>query len=346
MPEPLGRLLVVRLGSLGDLVHTLPAVAAIRLVHPFAQIDWLVDNAHRAFLDLVPAISSTIPLRKATSRGWIQSLRELRARRYDVAIDFQGLIKSAALARLSGAARVIGFDRASAREGASSLLYTERVAAGDAGHVIDKNLRLAARLGAPIHRREFPLLPIPSPVLEQLRANGLGRFALLNCGAAWPNKRWPPERFGLIARWLREQHNLASVALWGPGEESIAEEVVRTSEGAALMAPQTTLTDLVAIAAQAEIMISGDTGPTHVASALGTPVVALFGPTSAERNGPWVEADEALSRYNSCECHYQRQCRHGSGRGWCLATITDGEVRDAVDRRLAAGPSRATTFHG
>src|SRR5690606_5554994 len=124
MAEPLGRLLVVRLGSLGDLVHTLPAVAAVRLAHPYAQIDWLVDVVHREFLDLVPVISSTIPLRKATDGGWLQALRELRARQYDVAIDFQGLLKSAALARLSGAARVIGFDRRAAREGAASLLYT------------------------------------------------------------------------------------------------------------------------------------------------------------------------------------------------------------------------------
>lgn len=336
MVEPLGRLLVVRLGSLGDLVHALPAVAAIRLVHPFAQIDWLVDQVHRELLDLVPAISSTIPLRKASGSGWWQSLRQLRARRYDVAIDFQGLLKSATLARLSGAAQVIGFNRASAREGAAALLYTRRVAAGDDGHVIDKNLRLAATLGAPTHRREFPILPIPSAALETMRSDGLHHFALINCGAAWPNKRWPAERFGRVAAWMLDRYGLPSVALWGPGEEDLAGAVVAASAGAARLAPPTTLTDLVAIAAAAELMLSGDTGPTHVAAALGTPVVALFGPTSAERNGSWVESDESLSRYPSCDCHYQRQCRHGEGAGWCLSTISDGEVRDAIDRRLSA----------
>jgi heptosyltransferase-1 len=336
MAEPLGRLLVVRLGSLGDLVHTLPAVAAIRLVHPFAQIDWLVDAVHREFLDLVPVISSTIPLRKASGGGWLQALRELRARQYDVAIDFQGLLKSATLARLSGAARVIGFDRASAREGAAAMLYTQRVSAGDTAHVIDKNLRLAAMLGAPLHRREFPILPIPSAALDAICAQGIRRFALLNCGAAWPNKRWPAERFGQLARWLRDRHGLASVALWGPGEQLLADQVVRTSDGAAVAAPPTSLADLVAIAAEAEVMVSGDTGPTHVASAMGTPVVALFGPTSPDRNGPWVEADESVSRYATCECHYQRVCRHGTGDAWCLGSIGEAEVRDAIDRRLAA----------
>jgi heptosyltransferase-1 len=336
MAGPLGRLLVVRLGSLGDLVHTLPAVAAIRIAHPFAQIDWLVDRAYREFLDLVPVISSTIPLRKTSGGGWLQALRELRARQYDVAIDFQGLLKSAALARLSGAHRVIGFNRSSAREGTAAMFYTERVAAGDAGHVIDKNLRLAATLGAPQHRREFPILPMPSTALDAIRARGIGRFALLNCGAAWPNKRWPTERFGHLARWLLERHGLVSVALWGPGEQELADDVVRASQGAAVAAPPTSLADLVAIAGKAELMVSGDTGPTHVASAMGTPVVALFGPTSPDRNGPWVEADQSVSRYATCECRYQRVCKHGQGGQWCLGTIREAEVREAIDRRLAA----------
>ena len=337
MVEPIGRLLVVRLGSLGDLVHTLPAVAAIRRAHPFAQIDWLVDRAHREFLDLVPVISSTVPLRKSSGGGWLQALRELRARQYDLAMDFQGLIKSAALARLSGAARVIGFDRASAREPMAAWLYSQCVAVGDAGHVIDKNLRLAAIVGAPTHTPEFPIMPQPSQALDAIRAQGIGDYALLNCGAAWPNKRWPADRFGRLAKWLCERHGLASVALWGPGEESLALDVVRASGGVAIAAPPTSLSDLVAVAHAAKLMVSGDTGPTHVASALGTPVVALFGPTSPERNGPWVPADECVSRYTQCTCHYERQCKHGQGAGWCLADIQEAEVRAAVDRRLATG---------
>ena len=331
--EPLGRLLVVRLGSLGDLVHTLPAVAAIRIAHPFAQIDWLVDRAHREFLDLVPVISSTIPLRKATGGGWLQALRELRARRYDVAIDFQGLIKSAALARLSGAARVIGFSRATAREGAASLFYTERTAVPRGRHVVDKNLTLAARLDAPTHRREFPIMPLPSTALDILRGGGLDRFALINGGAAWPNKRWPAERYGRLAAWLHEQHGLRSVVLWGPGEETLARAIVDASGSSATLAPPTTLTDMVAIAREAALMVSGDTGPTHVAAALGTPVVALFGPTDPQRNGPWDDADETISRYAECSCHYQRECRRGDER-WCLAAIDEAEVRTAIDRRL------------
>lgn len=344
MAEPVGRLLVVRLGSLGDLVHTLPAVAAVRRAHPFAQIDWLVDRVHRELLDLVPVISATIPLRKSDGGGWLQALRELRARKYDVAIDFQGLIKSAALARLSGATRVIGFDRASAREPMAATFYSERVAITGARHVIDKNLRLAGAIGAPGDRREFPLMPVPSAAFDELRARGLGSYALLNCGAAWPNKRWPAERFGRLAAWLRERHGLSSVVMWGPGEADLAEQVVRASGGAAVAAPPTGLTDLVAIAHGAALMVSGDTGPTHVASALGTPVVALFGPTDPLRNGPWVDADQVVSRYAQCVCHYQRQCRHGDGPQWCLAEIGEEDVKEAIDRRLAhAGDPSVTS---
>ena len=332
--EPLARLLVVRLGSLGDLVHTLPAVAALRRAHPLAQIDWFVDRVHREFLDLVPAISSVVTLRRPTTAGWLEARRELRQRRYEVAIDFQGLIKSAVLARLSGASRVIGFDRASARESLAALFYTERVNATDAGHVIEKNLRLAARAGASTDVREFPLAPPTSPALAAIRREIPGAFVLLNCGAAWPNKRWPADRFGRIAAWLQQVHGLRSVVLWGPGEEAVAADVARASGGAAMVAPSTGLPGLVAVAREARLMLSGDTGPTHIAAAVGTPVVGLFGPTSPARNGPWDSADQVLSRYDTCVCHYERRCRHGHGDAWCLGTIGESEVREAIEMRL------------
>src|SRR5262245_34828478 len=325
------RILVVRLGSLGDLVHTMPAVAAIRRAHPDAEIDWLVDAPHREWLALVPVITSIVTLEGRSARAWLAARRALRARRYDVAIDFQGLIKSGALARLSGAARVIGFDRPSAREGAAALFYGERVAA-EGGHVIDKNLRLAARLDVRTDLKEFPLKPVASAALDQVRSNLGGPFALLNPGAAWPNKRWPASAFARIATHLRDRHGLRSVVLWGPSEHGIAREVVSGSAGAAIVAPATTLTDLVAFARAARLMISGDTGPTQIAAAVGTPIVAIFGPTNPKRNGPWDDADITLSRYEDCVCHYERTCRRGSD--WCLPSIALDEVVAAVDRRL------------
>jgi heptosyltransferase-1 len=337
--EPIGRLLVVRLGSLGDLVHALPAVAAIRRAHPHAQIDWLVDRVHRDLLDLVPVITTVVPLRRANAAGWLDARRDLRRRQYEVAIDFQGLIKSALLARISGAPRVIGFDRRSAREPMAAWCYTQAVPVGDQGHVVDKNLRLAAALGAPVDRREFPLVAPPSRAFDELCGMVGGPFAILNCGAAWPNKRWPPEPFGALASWLLSTHGLRPVVLWGPGEREIAEAIVRVSKGAAVIAPATNLGDLVTLCREARLMVSGDTGPTHIAGAVGTPIVALFGPTTAVRNGPWNAGDESISRYEACACHYQRVCRHGAGERWCLGTITLADVQQAIDRRLGGGRS-------
>jgi ADP-heptose:LPS heptosyltransferase len=258
----------------------------------------------------------------------------LRARRYAAAIDFQGLVKSAALARLSGAARVIGFDRSALREPAAAWFYTERVDVGEGRHVIDKNLALAAALGAETTERRFPIGAVDSPVLDAIRAAGIGDFALLNCGAAWPNKRWPAARFGEIAAWLQAEHGLRSVALWGPGEEALAAEVSRVSGGAAMAAPPTGLPDLVALSRAARLMVSGDTGPTHIAAAAGTPLVAIFGPTDPARNGPWDADDITLSRYEACACHYQRRCQR-PGDGWCLLDVSVNEVRSAIARRLA-----------
>lgn len=331
----MSRFLIVRLGSLGDLVHTLPAVGAIHRAHPDAAIDWLVDKVHVEFLSLVPILSSIVVLRDRTARAWLAARTELRARHYDVALDFQGLIKSAALARLSGAARVVGFDRRALREGAAAPLYTERVDVGEGRHVIHKNLRLAAAVGAETGVLDFPIGPVASQARDRLRAQGVDRFALINPGAAWPNKRWPPASFGQVAARLRAAHGLASVVLWGPGEQSLAHEIVSASGGAAISAPPTTLTDVVALSRAASLMVSGDTGPLHIAAAVGTPVVALFGPTDPHRNGPWSERDISIGRYDRCACHYERQCRHADPREWCLSSITVDEVSAAIDRRLA-----------
>ena len=342
MPERLlpERLLIVRLGSLGDLVHTLPAVAAIHRAHPSMTIDWLVDAVHRDFLSLVPILHAVVPLEDRTARAWLRARTVLRAAHYDVALDFQGLLKSAGLARLSGARRVIGFDRRALREGAAAPLYTERIAVGEGGHVIAKNLRLAAALGAAPEPVEFPIGPVESPAAATLDAQGIRDYALVNPGAAWPNKRWPAERFGAVCRHLASRHGLTPVVLWGPGEQSLAEAVAAASDGAAVVAPATTLPDLVALSRGARLMVSGDTGPMHIASACGAPVVGLFGPTDAVRNGPWRAGDVALGEYAACDCHYERRCRREPD-AWCLGRITVDEVTAAIDRRLANEAARA-----
>lgn len=325
--------LVVRLGALGDVVHALPAAAALRAAHPDARIDWLVDAKHRPLLDLVPVIDRIVALERPSIGGWIDVTRRLRQTRYDVALDFQGLLKSAVLARASGASRVLGFSLWHLREKTARPFYSDSVDA-EGGHVIRKNLRLLEALGIHDDRVTFPLADVASTAADDVaRAAGSRPIALINPGAAWPNKRWEPRRFGEVAAFVRDVRGFEPFVLWGPGEEALARAVVDASFGAARQAPPTQIADLVALCRRAALVISGDTGPLHIAAAVGAPIVALFGPTDATRNGPWVPDDAVISRYESCECHYDRRCH---APAWCLNSVSVAEVTAAIQQRLAA----------
>jgi lipopolysaccharide heptosyltransferase I len=343
------RLLIVRLGALGDVVHAIPVAAALRRAFPAARIDWLVSAKHREILDLVPVIDRRLVIndRGDASGGasLLAAVGELRRSQYDVAIDLQGLIKSALLARSSGAPRVIGFSSRYSRERAARLFYTEAHDPGRGGlydpretrHVVDINLGVLTRLGITAPAREFPIEDVDSDAARSARQLTGGRYALLNPGAAWPNKRWPPVRLAAIATELRARHGLMSVVLWGPGEETLAAEVVAGANGAAVLSARTTIADLVALARRAALMVSGDTGPTHIAAALGTPIVGIYGPTRPVRNGPMSPLDVVVSRDSVCQCHHLRRCKLDR---MCLLDIEVADVLGAVERRLGAEAAR------
>jgi lipopolysaccharide heptosyltransferase I len=329
-------ILIVRLGALGDIVHAIPAAAALRRAFPQARIDWLVDGRHRELVDLVTGIDRVVRLRRASPAGWAEVLRELRSVKYDTAFDFQGLLKSAVLARASGATRVAGFALGHLRERLARPFYTD-TAEAEGGHAILKNLRLLRTLGMNDDRVEFPIAVVESAALSALRRTiGNAPFAVVNPGAAWPYKRWPAERYGALAASIQSRAGLTPVVLWGPGEDTLAEAVVAASAGAAVLAPPTSIRDIVSICRAADLFVAGDTGPLHIAMAVGTPTVSLFGPTDPRRNGPWSASDVVVSRADRCHCHIDRQCRHSQ---WCLEDVQVGEVATAVDRRLA-GASR------
>lgn len=330
-----GAFLIVRLGSLGDVIHGIPVAAALRDAFPRARVDWMVDPKYVEILGLVSGIDRIVPVDPRRMRGrLIATVRDLRASRYDAAIDLQGLIKSAVLARLAGARRTIGLPHEHLREPVARGFYTETPDPGPATHVVYRNLALLSALGVTGAQVRFPLMIPASRALDRVREMaGAGPYALINPGAAWPNKRWPPLRFGTLAAWLRDTMSLTSIVLWGPGEESLVSEVVAASAGAAMIAPPTTIADLFAVAKAARLMISGDTGPLHIAAAVGTPVVALFGPTRPERNGPWSAADITVSRVGECECLYERRCRRSTP---CIDSIDVSDVIAAVGARLGA----------
>jgi lipopolysaccharide heptosyltransferase I len=322
------RILLVRMSALGDIVHALPVLAALRDAFPAAQIDWLAEAAYAGVLDLVDGITTRVVVRP----GYLRALRLMRSRRYDVAIDLQGLLKSAAAARLSGAHRVIGFETRALRERGAAWFYRDAVTVPEGAHIIQKNLAVLPVLGVTAGPVRFPFRVPASRVADQLRAAAPAGYALINPGAAWPNKRWDPARFGEVAARLRERHALPSFVLWGRGESALADRVVRASGGAASRAPETTLGDLLAVARDARLMVSGDTGPAHLAAAMGTPIVGLYGPTWPARNGPWDPADEVVSRAETCECHHKRECEVGR---MCINEIAVDEVFAAIERRLA-----------
>lgn len=331
-------ILIVRLGALGDIVHAVPAAAALRNAFPDARIDWLVDAKHRDMIHLITVVDRAIVLERSSIAGWMDVSRRMRSAGYDVAIDFQGLMKSAILARASGAPRVIGFSIWHLREKTARPFYSEIAGPGSgpsiaAEHVIHKNLLLLGALGISDNRVQFPLATVESRALAEVRsALGAERpFALINPGAAWPNKRWPPERFGEVAAFLQDIRGLPSIVLWGRGEEGLAGAVVEASAGAARVAPPTNLADLVELSRAASLMVSGDTGPLHIAGAVATPTVSLFGPTDPHRNGPWAPDDVTVSRYGVCGCHYERRCRKPE---WCLGSVEIAEVTAAIQQRF------------
>lgn len=328
-------ILIVRLGSLGDIIHAIPAAAAIRRAYPQAKVDWLVDVRHEDLLELVPSIDARVAVKTSGAGSIFETVRHLRRRRYDVAIDLQGLLKSAVLARLSGATRVVGFPAPLLRERAARLFYTEAEGDLTASHVIDKNLSILQAVGIRVPDIEFPLVDgkpeIVTAVRTRLGIGSVDRFAIINPSAAWPNKRWPPVYYAEVARGLAKRFSMRSIVLWGPGEEGIAQNVVTASDGTAAVSPPTAIADLVSLTKAAALMISGDTGPLHVAGAVSTPLIGIFGPTDPKRNGPWAEDDLTASRFHTCVCHYQRRCRIA---GWCLLDISPREVLDLVDRRL------------
>src|SRR5438093_1084854 len=238
------RILLVRLGALGDVVHAIPVAAALRRAFPTARIDWLVSARHREILDLVPVIDRRLAIdggQQSTDSSTIfAAVGELRRARYDVAVDLQGLVKSAALARSSGARMVVGFASSYLRERLARPFYTDVYDPGCGGmydpnetrHVVDINLGLLRPLGLVPGAPEFPIEVVDSDVARVVRERTGGRYALLNPGAAWPNKRWPASRLGLVASALRERYGFTYIALVGEGDRQIASEVFGCDEWA------------------------------------------------------------------------------------------------------------------
>jgi len=271
-----------------------------------------------------------------TLRAPRQQLRRLRASAFDVAIDFQGLLKSASIARLSGARRVFGYSRAGLREPASALLLSKTVAVPKQTHVIRKSLLLLeGALGIPVPEAlSFPISVTAADEDEAhaAAASAGGNYAILNPGGGWPTKLWSTERFGKLADLLWSNYGISSLVTYGPGELELAESVRRSSVSGKAQPVSLSLKGFYSLARGARVYVGGDTGPTHIAVAAGTPIVGLFGPTEWWRNGSPRPEDVCVER-NDIDCRVD--CHRRSCSKWICMDIEVGRVMEAVQRRLS-----------
>ncbi len=335
MPEP--RFLVVRLGSLGDILHTFPAVAALCETFPAAQIVWLT---HPRWAFLVSTSGLVSEVWKVDTRV-VSSLREiikrLRQGSFSAAIDYQGLWKSAMLPFFGAIPKRIGFSSATVREFGVPLLYTDRVKTTKA-HIAEQNGELSLSAGA---KRVTAPATVHIPAQDQavvctrLRALGLDRYIVFSPGGGWRSKCWPAERFGALCSKLRESFGLRTIVNAGPGDDDLAAAVVHASGDAAPVVHHGSLGELMALLRGAACAVAGDTGPLHLAAAIGTPLVALFGPTDPARNGPYQVGEPHASEHTNVvlrvpgvrTTHARGEQPHAS-----MLAITVDQVFDAVSR--------------
>lgn len=326
--------LIIRLSSLGDIIHTLPAFSALRKNFPEAKISWVVEKKGKEILDFVPGIDKVIT---AHTAGWhinhkefwteISILKKELKNKNQAALDFQGLVKSGFIAFLSKAQKRIGFHRKNLREPLASVFYTERLEEiPEDIHVMEKNLTLLTRLGIHEDKLEFPIvLPaeLSEAVLSKLKEMGFDegkRLVILNVGAAWETKRWFPEKWVSLIERIRNEE-LFLLLLWGNDEEK--ELAGQVSEKTHVpLSPLFSLKEAMALVKESSLLISSDTFALQVACAFSRPVVGIFGPTNPQRNGPFRSQDRVAFHRLSCSYCYKRRCSSLE----CLKIIAPEEV--------------------
>lgn len=330
MAEP--RILLVRLGSLGDIIHALPSAAALRDTFPNARIDWAVESKWARLLRGNPDITNVVVVDRGKPGGFRAAMRQIRAVGYDCAIDFQALYKSALLAFASGAPRRIGFKSSYAREGLAAALYTERLNPRGP-HKVDHNFTLAECAGARVLSGRFPVGVNPEDeeqVGRELANQRVSDFFVLNPGGGWLSKCWPAARYGELHRRIADRFGWRGVVTFGPGEESLAREVISAAGNPSPVALPLGLGPLTALLRRAKFVVSADTGPLHLAAALGAAVIGLYGPTDPSRNGPYGARDVVVRNPHASVTTYRR----GASYSPAMLSITVDQVLDAIERRL------------
>jgi len=340
MPEP--KFLVVRLSSLGDIVHTFPAVAGLRKTFPSAEIIWVTHPRWKLLVESSGLASEVWTVENRSFTSLREVIRRIRRTKFSTAIDYQGLWKSAALSFLGNVSRRIGFSSETVREYGVPILYTDRVRCTKT-HIADQNGELSRCAGARSGTAGVKLIVPPSAesaVREYLQAHGVVRYVALSPGGGWRSKCWPPDRFGALCQKIGQSLGIGCIVNYGPGEENLAKEVRDASGDAGPLLYNGELGPLMALLCNAMCIVGGDTGPLHLAVAFGTPAVALFGPTDPARNGPYrgsnnsanTSSGDIVLRSSNAITTYKR----GDQPDPSMLEIQVDAVFDAVRRQVEA----------
>lgn len=342
---PLREILVLRLTSLGDVLMSLPAVKAVKGGVPDARITWIIEGSVGELVAKQPFVDSVIQfprgeLRASLRKGQLFTLwrqlkefsKNLRQRRYDLLLDFHGILKSVLIGRLARAGRKIGFSRRYAKEG-SWFTYHEKVDGPDARlHKVERNMLLARHLGVngPIPQVE---LSVPesadayvSDMLKEAKVEGpvIALFPFCSKGSAF--KRWELANYAELLKLMRASIQATVLILWGPGEEEEARRLRDMAETGILCPKYLDVTQLCALLKKADLYVGGDTGVMHLAAFAGTPVLAIFGPTDPKVNAPYGDAHKIVRRDMPCSPCKDKECAERA----CLRTITPAEVFEEV----------------
>ncbi|MBS0171406.1 MAG: lipopolysaccharide heptosyltransferase II [Nitrospira sp.] len=338
MTDPVRRILLIKPSSLGDIVHAMPTLAALRERFPQAEVTWLVKRQWAPLVEVIVGVDRVCAVDRGLM-GWLGRVPELRAAGFDLVVDLQGLFRSGAMAGLTGCARRAGF--ANAREG-SPFFYTQRVVVPSTPmHAVDRYLLVAEALGAARPSKpRFEFLDRPDDrqavdsLLAQAGIDGSSPWVAMNVSARWETKRWPPQHFAEAADRLAERYGVPVVLIGGPAErpESLA-VTERMHTKAVDLTGQTPVRWLPGLLRRASLLLTNDSGPMHIAAAVETPVVALFGPTDPVKTGPYGQRHVVLSYAVECRPCMRRDCTRAVALE-CLTAVQPEQVVQAVVRQL------------
>jgi 3-deoxy-D-manno-octulosonic-acid transferase/heptosyltransferase-1 len=340
-------ILIIKLSAIGDVVHTLPSLAVLRRLYPNAHITWVIEEASSDLIVGHPYLNRIVV---SGRKRWIRDLRNpsrafaalreiksfvrtLRDRSYDLVIDFHGLFKSALLVFLSGGKRKLGYD---SLQELSGLFLNEKIPEDLEKHAIDRYLDFLRYLGAPIGEPEF-LIPIEEAnkkridaLLQKHNLDSHDRFVAVNPIALWETKLWEEDRFAALCDRIIRQLDTKVVLTGNHAEGMVGHIQSMMSQKTVNLAGRTTLRDLAYLYRKAALLITTDSGPMHIAAAVGTPVIALFGPTSASRTGPYGEGHFVIRRDLACSPCFLKKCetRH------CMKDISVEDVLEAAKKML------------